>query len=69
MTKLTVNDVVSVTNGYSVVLRGNRKIIGKDTTDQPRYFIEPTDTPWYSFPEVRLKLIHRPQPIPHVRDL
>ena len=60
---LKTGDIVKVTNGFKVVLPGLRTIIEKDTCDNQAgksikwYFIEPTDTPWFSFPENRLEKI------------
>jgi len=63
MEQLQIGDIVEVTNGYGVILRGYRTITGIDNRDGwhdkkvKRYFISPTDTPWYSFPETRLRLV------------
>lgn len=54
--KYTVGQRVLYTNQQGVEI-GIKTIVGIDKTDfpartgQPRYFIEPTDTPWYSVAE------------------
>jgi hypothetical protein len=58
-TKFKVGDVVEYTNEYGVHI-GQRKISAIDDStgwsdDEPRYFLTPTDTPWYS---VRERSLH-----------
>lgn len=55
--KFKIGDYVEYTNSNGVVL-GKRKIIGYETrTGENTYFIEPTDTPWFSIRESQLKLL------------
>jgi hypothetical protein len=54
-TRDALGDAVTLVNDNGVVFPG-KKIAGFDATSQdPRYFIEPTDTPWFSFPESQLE--------------
>lgn len=52
MNKFTVGQVVSVTNGYGVNI-GIKTITGIDKDG--RYFLSPTETPWYSWREEALQ--------------
>ena len=71
--KFHLGQYVSVTNGYGHNI-GVKKIIGlyynrsaeSYNGDLYRYFLEPTDTPWYAFGESRLRLVEDPdrEPVP-----
>lgn len=57
--KFKVGDVVEYINEYGVHI-GRRKIAAIDDSkawsdNEPRYFLAPTDTPWYS---VRERYLH-----------
>ena len=51
-TKFKIGEIVNYTNGNGVHW-GPRKIIGRETWygNDVRYYIEPTDTPWFSVAE------------------
>ena len=52
--KFQIGDAVTFTNDYGVVFPG-KTVIGVEVwswqADEYRYFISPTDTPWFSAPE------------------
>lgn len=55
--KFKLGDKVEYTNGNRVLI-GEKTIVGFDTrTNLPTYYIEPTDTPWFSVREENLKLL------------
>ena len=57
-TKFNVGDKVKVINGYGFTLKGLRTITKIEVVDgKPRYYIYPTDTPWYSHPEDRIRKV------------
>jgi hypothetical protein len=52
-------DAVTLVNSYGAVFTG-KTIVSRDTDKlwegrEPRYFITPTDTPWFSFPQSELR--------------
>ena len=51
---LSIGQVVQVTNGYGVDI-GIKTIIGIDSAG--RYYLTPTDTPWFSWHESALKVV------------
>ncbi|MDM0036847.1 hypothetical protein QTI33_32255 [Variovorax sp. J22P271] len=57
--RFAVGDAVTFTNPQGLVFPG-KTIVSIDASawaresGAPRYFITPTDTPWYSFPESEL---------------
>jgi hypothetical protein len=54
--KFKIGDKVIYTNSNGVCW-GERTIIGLDErTGEPTYYIDPTDTPWFSVREDTLKL-------------
>lgn len=54
--KFKIGDKVIYKNSNGVVF-GERVIIGlEQTKDEPKYFIEPTDTPWFAIRESQLRL-------------
>lgn len=53
--KYAIGDKVVLVNDFGVVW-GVKKIIGLDErTNQPTYYYEGSDTPWYSVPEENLR--------------
>jgi hypothetical protein len=60
--KFKPGDVVEYVNDYGVKI-GLKTITELDssiwTDPQPRYFITPTDTPWYSVKESNLKAVRQ----------
>ncbi len=53
--KFKVGDKVIFTNDYGVVIRGVKTILSIDAdADHARYYIKPTDSPWYSVRERNL---------------
>lgn len=53
--KFAIGDAVTFTNDQGVVYPG-KKITGIELQgDEPRYFITPTDTPWFAFRERNLQ--------------
>jgi hypothetical protein len=56
--KFKLGDNVNYTNGNGINF-GKKTIIGFDSrTNKPTYYIEPTDTPWFSVREEQLELLH-----------
>jgi hypothetical protein len=65
--KFKIGDVLDYINDYGVHI-GRRKIAAIDDSkgwsdNEPRYFLTPTDTPWYS---VRARCLHAAPPANHV---
>lgn len=56
--KFAPGDRVTMTNDYGVEFPGKRIVSLDDSlhwsNPEPRYFIEPTDTPWFSVAEGNL---------------
>ena len=51
---------VHVTNGYGIYL-GEKKIVGTEESDgKTRYFLSPSDTPWFSHSESSLSSVEPP---------
>ncbi|MDJ1632287.1 hypothetical protein [Rhizobium rhizogenes] len=55
--KFKIGDKVNFTNDYGVRFEGKTIIGSEDWGNGPRYFLEPTDTPWFSFNEANLSLV------------
>lgn len=51
--RFKIGDVVNYTNSNGVFW-GKRTITGLDYRNGPTYYIEPTDTPWFSVKESEL---------------
>lgn len=54
-----VGTLVQVTNGYGINI-GIKKVIGID--DEGRYYLSPTDSPWFSWQESDLKPVTENKP-------
>lgn len=56
--KYSAGDAVTFTNDYGVVFH-RKVVVGLDgsgwSLPEPRYFIEPTDSPWFSVKESNLQ--------------
>lgn len=52
--KYVPGDKVAFTNDYGVTFHDKTIVKRDETSIEPRYFITPTDTPWFSFAEKNL---------------
>lgn len=67
--KYKVGDLVVFTNTFGVCW-GIKKVVGLDSRcDSPTYYIEPTDSPWFSTDESHLSLATKEDLIMNTKPL
>lgn len=53
--KFKTGDKVTMKNDNGVIFHGKEIVKVDSSSTEPRYFITPTDTPWFSFHERNLE--------------